>query len=238
MLASQLAVPQCGFVFSSLRSASIGMARCTALLLLLVALAIPALTQEDAEDPRVLLRLYYESLCPDSVRFVRNQLKPTWEALGPKFLRVDFVPFGKAKSERRPGGGLDFTCQHGPRECYGNKVQACGLSYLLADHDKRVEFVNCAMSSHDPPAAGELCAQKVGLDYSYIEECLNSPAADALLYNYEQRTLKLYPEGIPFVPTITINNKFDQDAQAAGQRDLKSVICAYIPESVRPQQCL
>lgn len=45
----------------------------------------------------------------------------------------------------------------------------------------------------------------MGLDYAVIEGCVNSPAGEALLYNYEQRTLKLYPQGIPFVPTITIN---------------------------------
>jgi hypothetical protein len=98
----------------------------------------------------------------------------------------------------------------------------------------------------------------VGLNYSVIEDCVNSPAGEALLYNYEQRTLKLYPNGIPFVPTITINNvrseyprfiilrakiyfnfqKFDQAAQDAAQRDLKSVVCAYIPEAARPPQCV
>ncbi|XP_065348186.1 GILT-like protein 1 [Cloeon dipterum] len=193
---------------------------------------------DDATDSKVHLKVYYESLCPDSVRFVRNQLIPTWNSLGGDYLQIDFLPFGKARSSRKPGGGLSFTCQHGPRECAGNMVMACGLSNLLTDHDLRVKFVGCVMSSSDPPSAGAKCAPTVGLDYSVIEECMDSPAGEALLYNYEQRTLKLYPKGLPFVPTITINGKFDQDAQDASLRDLKSVVCAYIPESARPAQCL
>ncbi|XP_059489700.1 GILT-like protein 1 [Neocloeon triangulifer] len=193
---------------------------------------------DDAVDPRVHLKVYYESLCPDSVRFVRNQLIPTWNSLGSEFLEIDFLPFGKAKSERKPGGGLSFTCQHGPRECAGNMVQACGLSNLLSDHDLRIKFVGCLMNNSDPPSAGAKCAPQVGLDYKDIEECVNSPAAEALLYNYEQRTLKLFPKGLAFVPSISINGKFDQEAQNTAQRDLKSVVCAYIPESVRPAQCL
>ena len=27
-------------------------------------------------------------------------------------------------------GSWDFTCQHGPRECYNNKVQACILKQV------------------------------------------------------------------------------------------------------------
>jgi Gamma interferon inducible lysosomal thiol reductase (GILT) len=58
------------------------------------------------------------------------------------------------QSHRKPEGGLSFTCQHGPRECAGNMVQACGLSNLLTDHDLRVKFVGCLMTSTDAPSAG------------------------------------------------------------------------------------
>lgn len=46
---------------------------------------------------KVHLKVYYESLCPDSVRFIRNQLLPTWNSLGSQYLEVDFLPFGKAQ---------------------------------------------------------------------------------------------------------------------------------------------
>ena len=45
-----------------------------------------------------------------------------------------------------PEGGFNFTCQHGPKECEGNLYQACVLS-KTGDADKRMEFVNCFMTS-------------------------------------------------------------------------------------------
>ncbi|PNF32968.1 hypothetical protein B7P43_G16667 [Cryptotermes secundus] len=44
----------------------------------------------------VNLSLYYESLCPDSMNFIKFQLYPTWLLLTGEYLAVDFVPYGKA----------------------------------------------------------------------------------------------------------------------------------------------
>jgi hypothetical protein len=44
----------------------------------------------------VKLSLYYESLCPDSINFIRFQLYPTWLLLTGEYLSIDFVPYGKA----------------------------------------------------------------------------------------------------------------------------------------------
>ena len=42
------------------------------------------------------MSVYYESLCPDSIRFVTQQLYPNWLHFGPEILTVDLNPFGKA----------------------------------------------------------------------------------------------------------------------------------------------
>ena len=44
---------------------------------------------------KVVIEVYYESLCPDSQRFITEQLYPTWKTLG-KYMEVKFFPFGKA----------------------------------------------------------------------------------------------------------------------------------------------
>ena len=44
----------------------------------------------------VRLSVYYESLCPDSIKFVREQLFPSWQHLGVETLELDLNPFGKA----------------------------------------------------------------------------------------------------------------------------------------------
>jgi len=51
-------------------------------------------------------------------------------------------------------GQWSFECQHGPEECRGNKVQACGLKYI-ANVDQQVAYVNCVMGDNFPPDAGE-----------------------------------------------------------------------------------
>ena len=42
------------------------------------------------------MSVYYESLCPDSIRFVTQQLYPNWLHFGSEILTVDLNPFGKA----------------------------------------------------------------------------------------------------------------------------------------------
>ena len=56
-------------------------------------------------DNSVKLSVYYESLCPDSIRFITTQLFPTWQHFGNDILNVDLHPFGKANV----GLQSDFT---------------------------------------------------------------------------------------------------------------------------------
>ena len=42
------------------------------------------------------LDIYYESLCPDSTRFISHQLGPMYEALGSD-VNVNFNPYGFAE---------------------------------------------------------------------------------------------------------------------------------------------
>lgn len=90
------------------------------------------------------IQIYYEALCPDSVNFVQNQLFPNFAALR-DYIDILYVPFGKASSHN-DNGIIEFTCQHGPAECTGNRVQSCTLRALRADPDRQTEFVACQMA--------------------------------------------------------------------------------------------
>lgn len=47
-------------------------------------------------DLQLPVSVFYEALCPDSIKFFKEQLLPTYKALG-KYINLNFVPFGKAR---------------------------------------------------------------------------------------------------------------------------------------------
>lgn len=124
--------------------------------------------------------VYYESLCPDSIRFVTRQLYPTSKLLN---FTTEFVPYGKAQvSGYFNFLGINFIfffflkhrtnpwairCQHGVNECLGNAVQACSLLGIKNNVDQ-VEFVNCVMSNSYPPLAGKAVSFFIHLFYYYV----------------------------------------------------------------------
>lgn len=74
-------------------------------------------------EEKVLISAYIEYLCPDSRRFVNNQLSPTYQELS-DIMDIEIVPFGKSNwTVDETSKQVTFKCQHGPQECYGNKIQ-------------------------------------------------------------------------------------------------------------------
>ena len=52
---------------------------------------------EDGIKP-LAVDVYFESFCPDSVKFITEQLYPTYEKLlGKNIFTVDLIPYGNAK---------------------------------------------------------------------------------------------------------------------------------------------
>lgn len=45
---------------------------------------------------KVHIGIFYESLCPDSIRFIKYQLQPMYAEFE-EFVDIDFVPFGKSR---------------------------------------------------------------------------------------------------------------------------------------------
>lgn len=59
-----------------------------------------------------------------------------------------------------------FTCQHGPKECAGNRIHSCSALYS-EEQAKRVEIVACLMSN------GPENAELVRVFYQTSEVVLN-----------------------------------------------------------------
>ncbi|XP_044728549.1 GILT-like protein 1 [Chrysoperla carnea] len=169
--------------------------------------------------PQLQVTVYYESLCPDSVQFIRNQLYPTWKELG-QYLQINFIPFGKSSSVN---GGQKFVCQHGEKECVGNKLQSCTLNQLEGHNDLQVEFVHCFMT---PGPKAKDCASLVGANWDAVKQCHNSNLGIELQLEAEKLTNQIRPQ---FIPTVVINGVFDQNHQDMAQYNFKGIVCNHIP---------
>ena len=77
------------------------------------------------------IAVYYEALCPDSQAFFINQLRPACYRLPNEVVQtIQLIPFGKATMLANKRGSFDFVCDHGPRECFANKIHACVIRRL------------------------------------------------------------------------------------------------------------
>ncbi|KAF5273397.1 hypothetical protein FQA39_LY07414 [Lamprigera yunnana] len=162
-----------------------------------------------------LLRVsvYYETLCPDSYDFLRNQFCPTYEKIGSS-LDVHFVPYGRAEHMFKDNRWT-FACQHGPEECWGNKIQACGIAKAKGENAV-AQFVCCVMN-HYPQSATtytlDNCVHLINTTKENVMSCVSSLEGDNLLVAHGKETHSLMP--LNFIPTIVFNDKFDETVQAS-----------------------
>ncbi|RXG73043.1 Gamma-interferon-inducible lysosomal thiol reductase [Armadillidium vulgare] len=187
----------------------------------IIAFCFVHVNQGETDDP-VNISVFYESLCPDSIRFFTAQLEPTYTELR-SIMTVDTHAYGKASDVADTEGGYTFECQHGPDECYGNKVLACGQQYIT-NHNTFLEFNFCVMGAEDPPSSGEECANQVGASATDIITCANSTEGEFLLHEVGLVEAKLDPQ-LTYVPWIIINDEFTQENLDAAQEDLKTLVC-------------
>jgi len=200
-----------------------------ALIVPLICLFSGALAQE-----KLTVSVFYETLCPDSIRFITTQLYPTFKRLGGignSYFNIDFVPYGKATT-RDNNGNYTFQCQHGPRECEGNKVHACALKYL--PEESQAAFINCSMSSSTPPEAGPSCASQLGLNFTRVEQCINEDGPGLLAAN-GNRTHNLNPE-LYYVPWILYNGQFNVSDLDESQKDFAGLLCKKLGSN-GPKEC-
>jgi len=195
----------------------------------------------------VPLTVYYEALCPDSVRFIVDQLHPVKSSPLGRFIDVTLIPFGKA-SYKTEGSDVLFTCQHGPNECYGNKVHACAIQHIQVNSYQNtktkesltLDYVACLMHSwitfKDAVYPGAKCAKDLQLpNWHVIEECANTTEGSKLLQDYGERTHQLNPP-LTEVPTITFNHQTDKDLHELALKDLRTAACRVMRDP-KPYEC-
>ncbi|XP_066247011.1 GILT-like protein 1 [Euwallacea similis] len=176
----------------------------------------------------VKVSLYYETLCPNCIDFIKNQLHLNYKLFGKDLIQLELIPYGNAWED----GLKNFTCQHGPEECYGNEVEGCVINSKSIDISE--SFVSCSedLQGTSLKANLKLCAGKNQIKWEEIEECLSSGKALDIMAENEAKTGKIPLNG---VPTIVFNDRFNEQESIEAQNDLKKVICKYLDN--KPKIC-
>ncbi|KAI1290096.1 Gamma-interferon-inducible lysosomal thiol reductase [Halotydeus destructor] len=204
------------------------------ILALTILICTSKLSVGQARD-RVKVSVYYETLCPDSIAFIKNQLTPTYNDIG-EIMDIELVPYGKAAYEERDDGSVIFRCQHGSRECYGNTVQACAIKQLNNSIELILPFVHCMETQRFPDRAGQKCAEERNLTWSDLSSCASGNEGQRAHLEMGKKTESLSPK-MYFVPWINVNDVHSNANQDGALDDLLKVVCeAYEGENF-PSKC-
>jgi interferon gamma-inducible protein 30 len=191
------------------------------LILLQVSLLAISCNKDNQDIPQI--DVYVESLCPDCQNFIKDSFSlflknPSFSQLA----KVNFIPFGNAK-ENKVGDKYEFTCQHGPNECYGNTVNNCALSKL--SYENGLNFMVCfdgaiVKFSKDVKKALEECIENQQL-HDDIISCADNMEGNNLMHIAAQKT----PEH-KYVPWIHFNGKHDIDIENRILSDMNEYLCS------------
>lgn len=195
-------------------------------------LALLALARLTAAAEPVKVSVYYETLCPDSKRFVINQLYPVYQELKDIML-LDVNAYGKAENFAI-GDSYIFVCQHGPNECQGNMMIACAKN-LIQSEELFMDFTNCIMTVFTAAAGGPQCAEKHGIDFAPIQQCFQSTEGQHLLHDVGVKQNAAAPN-LNYVPWIMINDVYSGNQQTEAETNLKKVVCDTY-EGEKPAAC-
>ncbi|XP_045498560.1 GILT-like protein 2 [Colias croceus] len=178
---------------------------------------------------KVQIQLYYEVFCPHCRTFDTVQFRPVVEKLSP-YLDIKTYPYGNAETYENNGQTV-FKCQHGPTECYGNKLHACALD-LIQNQTTALIYNTCMMeySQSDRGSddnAADRCGASMSIDSTPIKQCAKGNKGTELLKYYGVESKKA---NFKHVPYILINGVVND-----GKNFMKDVCAAF---SNPPSQCV
>jgi len=199
--------------------------------MVITVLLISCINSYYVKADKLHVSIYYETLCYDSVKFIRKQLQPAFETLK-EHLVINFIPYGKAFHKNEENGKISFQCHHGPNECFSNKIHACVLNTSLST-EEIIKFVSCSIGSYQEKNL-RLCAEEVNLSYDLLKMCANNIAGSNFLAKYGDITLNVDPV-ITFVPTIIFNNSYSSENQNDSLNDFLFTACSLIED--KPEKC-
>jgi len=178
---------------------------------------------------QIQIELFTESLCPDCIQFVTTSLASAINATDLfTMANITIYPYGNAFERQSTTSTTDwiYTCQHGPTECYGNAVEACGNYYYSG-----LDFWNwviCLETAIDTTGnfddAGSQCATTYNLDYSQVEVCANGDLGNSLVHAAAVVTEALIPAH-QYVPWVVVDGEHNVASEGLILTNILSFIC-------------
>lgn len=187
-------------------------------------------------EQKVPVSVYYESLCPDSIAMLTQQVIPAHNTQLKNYMDLQFIPYGRAKHSRSPDGQKwEFECHHGMLECYANKIHGCILKEI-PNEDTQLKYIDCLMKQskgkrNEYPLTGCISAQ----DTVTVTNCANGTKGEDYLAAYGDETARLNPP-LSSVPTVVFNQAYKKSDQDLAATDFKKVLCSYLKNEC-PSEC-
>ncbi|KAG5899568.1 hypothetical protein JTB14_022899 [Gonioctena quinquepunctata] len=194
----------------------------------------------NAQEEKVNVAVYYETLCPDAKQFMVHQLQPLLKGDLSTYINLTLVPYGKAHTTLE-NGVYSFSCHHGNVECYGNKLQACSLIFIdfgnstdkLGYNKNAVEFVICLMDGvksttriDEIQSVAQKC-DKTGV-YGILKKCVDDAHIGSQFLNKLGMRTNELQNPLEYVPTIVYNEVFDKEESDQSVNDFKKVFCSKV----------
>lgn len=194
-------------------------------------------TDKQAPSGKVVVEIYYETLCPTCQYFIRTSLKqllydPEVRAL----VDLRLFPFGNGAASLLSDGTYVFQCQHGFEECVGNKIHACAAKLFSDQPERYLQLFTC-MAENSQATIGDganVCAQHFGMDSDKLNLYLKSIDVKEAMLNAAKKASALEPPR-KYVPWVTING---QHSERAERGELMSELCSAIKlAGGQPRSC-
>ena len=171
---------------------------------------------------QVQVDVYYETYCGDSIRFINEQLWPTYRALmQSNILKLNLYPYGKAHQVLHDGR-WQFTCQHKEKECKLNLIEACVKGIYI--HRVFMSFVHCLATKPSMERA-KSCADGMLLEWDEILKCTVSKYGNDLQHKIGVKTESLNPK-LTMVPWIVVDGKSSEAFQKVAWKNFKRLVCS------------
>ncbi|PIC54341.1 hypothetical protein B9Z55_003629 [Caenorhabditis nigoni] len=164
-----------------------------------------------------LVEVFGISRCPDTSKFVKNQLVPFYEKFSSNFskdFKLDFhaVPTGGSNVD----GHYVNRCLHGKTECDLNKLQMCAKKHVSGDWMK---IIGCIQGLKSYNKALECLPEAE--EGKIVKTCAESDEGEYLLNDENSYRFNVAPLS-SWLPWIQVNGKREPYAE----HHLKDVVCS------------